>query len=40
MDWIANPVYSSDISDDVMSRVDADNFKELIGSVLFDPIRV
>jgi hypothetical protein len=40
IDWIANPVNSSVIYDGVVSRVDTDNYKELIGSVFSDPIRV
>jgi hypothetical protein len=40
MDWITNPIDSSVISDGVVSWVNADNFKELIGSVFPDPIRV
>ena len=40
MDWVANPVDSAVISDGVVPRVHADDFKELVGAVLSQPVRV
>ena len=40
VDWVGNPVDSGVISDSVVSWVNKDDFVELVGSVLSNPIAV
>jgi hypothetical protein len=40
MDWVADPVDSSVVSDGVVSGVNTNHFEKLVGSVFSDPVRV
>lgn len=40
VDWVGNPVDSSISSDSLVLRVDTDDFKVLVDTILVDPVRV